>query len=67
MPFKERLRMIMHCMISLVIIFIAAYIYHYDSPTLVFGGIISWLYWKELKDSRRWKELKALQNSQTKK
>jgi hypothetical protein len=63
MPFKERLKMIMHCMICLIIVLVANWVYHKDSPTTVFAFIISWLYWKELKE---WKKSKELKTSQTK-
>lgn len=51
---------VLHFLVCLVIIFIAAWIYYYDSPTVVFGNIISWFYFKALIDA---KKIKNLQDS----
>ena len=50
MPEIGRLKLIMHAFISFFVIFIAAWFYYYDSPIVVFGTIISWLYLKELRN-----------------
>lgn len=57
---KGSLKYVMHFLLSLVIVFIATWLYYYDSPTMVFGGIIFWLYFKALRDSQK---IKNLQNS----
>jgi hypothetical protein len=58
---------VIHFFICLIIIFIAAWIYYYDSPTIVFGNIIFCFYFKALIDAKKIKDLqnsvKDLQNS----
>lgn len=62
MPEIGRFKLIIHSLISVAIIFIAAWIYYNDSPNIVFGFIIAWLYLKELQDSQDRKKLRDLQN-----
>lgn len=58
----EKLKIVMHSLASVVVIFIAIWIYYYDSPTVVFGGIVAWIYFKEVKDYQTQKKIRDLQN-----
>lgn len=52
----------LHLVLNFILLCAAWWIYYDDSPVMVIGGIIGWLYVKELEASTERKKIKELQN-----